>query len=197
MKTVSPFLIQTANFISVAGHPLLTVSLFTIYVTFQQLPLRNAALLSGLLIGGVILPVSVHNYRKVKRGQYTNFDVSDQRERHHFYHTVIALLALVTGLFFATGQPRPFCYGMVSMLLLVVSSYLVNFFIKASLHTSISFFMAWAILLVDPAFGVGMAVFTLFIAASRVLLKRHTIPEIVAGAIIGVGIGAGFYGRVA
>lgn len=59
----------------------------------------------------------------------------------------------MTGLLFATHQPRSFCYGAASVLLLVVSSYGVNRYIKASLHTSLSFFLTWAIFSINQPLG--------------------------------------------
>lgn len=81
MKTVSPFIYRTAKALSVLGHPLFTIPLLALYVLCQQLPTRNAIIIAILLLGGVVMPISWHNYRKVKQGQYTNFDVSDQRQR--------------------------------------------------------------------------------------------------------------------
>ncbi|MBD2753959.1 phosphatase PAP2 family protein [Spirosoma validum] len=192
MKTGSP-LIQFAKLVSIVGHPLLTTSLFTGYVTFQQLPLKNAVIISGLLLGGVVLPISWRNYRKVRQGRFTNFDVSDQRQRYQFYPIVIGLLTLATGLLFATNQPRSFCYGTLFSLILIVGSYLLNFFIKVSLHTSLSFFLAWAMALLSPTIGISMALFSLLIALSRFILKKHTVSEIIAGALLGLTIGASFY----
>jgi len=189
----SPRLTATAKFLSVAGHPLLTGSVFTVYIAYRQLPFFNAVLVTTLLIGGVVLPVSWQNYRRVKQGRYTNFDVSHQKQRHQFYYTLMSLLALMTGLLFLTGQPWPFCYGALAMLLLTVSSFLVNLFVKASLHTSVSLFITWALLLVSGPAAVGMAFFSLLIAVSRLILNRHTLTEIVAGALIGLLIGAGLY----
>lgn len=189
----APALVRLANVLSIIGHPLLTISLFTLYVTYQQLTPRSAAIVSGLLICGVILPVTFRNYRKVKQGRFTNFDVSDRKQRHQLYPTVIGLLALVTILLFATNQPLAFGYGTLFSLLLMVCSYLTNFFIKASLHTSLSFFIAWAMALLNPALGVWMALLSLLIALSRFILQRHTFSEIIVGALLGLVTGAGFY----
>lgn len=192
MKPV-PSLTQAATIVSVVGHPLLTTSLCTVFMTYQHLPIRQATLICGLLLCGVILPVSRQIYRNVRRGHYTNFDVSDRKQRYQLYPTLLIFLALVTGFSFATDQPRPFCYGFLAAFLLITSSYVVNFFSKASLHTSVSFFLAWIIASVSPFFGGVMVIFSLFVALSRLILKRHTVAELIAGALIGLTTGAGFY----
>ena len=196
MKTVSPFIYRTAKALSVLGHPLLTISLFVLYITFQQLPIRNAIIISALLLGGVVIPVSYHNHQKVKQGQYTNFDVSDQGQRAQFYPVLIGVISLMAVLLFATHQPRPFSYGTACALLLVVSSYGVNRYIKASLHTSLSFFLAWAVYSINQPLGLMMGVFSILIGASRLVLGRHTLLEILVGALIGLLAGTGLYGTV-
>lgn len=196
MKPVSPFIYSTAKALSLLGHPLLTTTLFALYVTFQQLPIMNAMIISAGLLGGVVVPVAWYNYRKVKRGQYTNFDVSDQRQRAQFYPVLIGAISLLAGLLFATHQPRPFCYGTACVLLLVISSYEVNRYIKASLHTSLSFFLTWAIYGINQPLGLLMGVFANLIGLSRLVLGRHTLLEILIGALIGLIAGSGLY-RVA
>jgi membrane-associated phospholipid phosphatase len=180
----------------VAGHPLLTLSLFSVYVAFRELSLPNAVLVSGLLVGGVALPVSWHNYRRVRRGQYTNFDVSDRHQRARFYPVLIGLVAAVAGLLALTGQPPPFSYGALCLLGLLVGSYGANRFLKVSLHTSLSVYLAWAVYLLSPPAGVAMAGLSALVAASRLVLGRHTLPEILVGALMGLVAGAGFYGLI-
>ncbi|WP_461074088.1 phosphatase PAP2 family protein [Spirosoma horti] len=197
MKPVSPFIISASKAISMLGHPLLTITLFALYVTFLQLPIRNAMIISTWLLGGVVLPISWYNYRKVKRGQYTNFDVSDQRQRAQFYPVLIGAISLLTGLLFATHQPRPFCYGTACVLLLVISSYGVNRYVKASLHTSLSFFLTWAIYSINQPLGLLMGVFSLFIGGSRLVLRRHTLWEVLVGALLGLIAGTALYRLVA
>lgn len=162
-------------------------------MTYTHLPASKALLLSGLLLGGVILPVSLHTYQNFRQGHYTNFDVSDRKQRYQLYPTLLVLLALVTGFSFATNQPRPFCYGFLAACLLIAGSYIVNFFSKASLHTSFAFFLVWIMLPVSSSLGVAMTIFALLITLSRLILNRHTVPELITGALIGLTTGAGFY----
>lgn len=171
--------------------------MFSLYVAFEQLPLGRAVTVSGLLVGGVALPIFWHNYRKVRRGRYTNFDVSDRTQRAQFYPVLIGLVALAASLLWATGQPRPFGYGALCLLGLLVGSYGVNRFLKVSLHTSLSFYLAGAMYLLNPALGLGMAGLAVLVAASRLVLQRHTLPEILVGTGMGLGTGIGFYALVA
>ncbi|GAB4015947.1 phosphatase PAP2 family protein [Spirosoma koreense] len=193
MKPVSPFIYRIAKALSILGHPLLTISLFALCLTFQRLPIGNAMVISALLLGGVVIPISWYNYQQVKRGQYTDFDVSDQRQRAQFYPVLIGSIALMTVLLFATHQPRPISYGTACGLLLVVSSYGVNKYLKVSLHTSLSFFLTWAIYSINQPLGLVMGGFSILIGVSRLVLGRHTLLEILVGALIGLIAGTGLY----
>ena len=143
---------------------------------------------------GVVIPVSILTYRKVRRGEYSNFDISNRRQRAGFYPYVIGLMASATGLLVATNQPQSFTYGMGVALLLLIVSYGVNFFIKASMHTSLSFFLAWAGSLVNLHLGITIGVLAVLVAISRLILKRHTLPEVIVGALIGLAAGVCLYG---
>jgi len=193
----TPLLLKTARLISLLGHPLLTLPVLTSYFAFRDLPVRNAAVISLVLIGGVVLPITWQNYRKVKQGQYTNFDVSNRRQRVHFYGIALGLASAATALLWLTDQPRPYRYGFACGLGLLLISYGVNFVTKASLHTSLSTFLVWALALVSPPLSVAMAVFAVLIAASRLVLGRHTLPEVLVGALLGAVAGAVLFGLVA
>jgi membrane-associated phospholipid phosphatase len=193
MKEAPSFIYRTAKALSFIGHPLLTVPLVSVYIAFQYWPLKNAVAISILLVIGVTLPISWYNYQKVRLGQYTNFDVSNQKQRTQFYPILIGLVVLVVGLSFITHQPRPFCYGAVCVLLLLICSYGVNHFIKASLHASLCFFLSWVLFSSYHAAGLGMGVFSILVGLSRLVLKRHTVLEIFVGSLIGLVAGACLY----
>ncbi|QKZ11320.1 phosphatase PAP2 family protein [Spirosoma sp. KUDC1026] len=190
-KLTLSLLQKTARLISIIGHPLVTLSLFSLYIAFQRLPRQNALVLSVLLLGGMVVPICWHNYRQVKRGHYTNFDVSHQGQRTQFYPILIGLLSVTTLLQFITDQPRPIWLGTLCVLALLVSAYVLNYVIKVSLHTALSFFLAWVIYSISPTGGIVMGLFALLITASRLVLRRHTVSEVIAGFLLGSVAGAG------
>jgi membrane-associated phospholipid phosphatase len=185
------FIIST--WVSTLGHPLLTVAVFILFVTFHLFTYSTAFVISAALIGLVVLPVTVWNYLKTKQGKYSNFDVSIRPQRYSMYLLIIGLLTGITIAFFATNQPVSFCYGMLFALGLFVISFVSNFFIKVSLHTALSVFLSIALMAITLPLGIAMGIFAVAIAFSRYILKRHTISEIVAGMMIGLGVGSGLY----
>ena len=185
MNTGSGILYRFAKVMSILGHPLLTVSLLCCYTGFLHLSQKSAIVVCGLLIITIVIPVVWHNYRKVIKGQYTNFDVSNQDQRARFYPLLIGLTLLFLILLAIFDQPRIFVYGTSCMLFLLVVAYYINVHIKSSLHTSISIFIAIALYTTDHMLGLVIGIFAILIALSRLILKRHTMSEIVVGGVIG------------
>lgn len=180
---------KLAKLISVLGHPLLTLAAFTLLISFRMYNASTAIVISVLMIGFLVVPVTIRNYVKFRRGEYTNFDVSDQTQRHSFYKFGIALLACVTvALYFIPGT-KEFFIGTLCALAMVLVSGIVNFRIKTSLHTGVSMFISIIYFQLDFTVACVLLVFTALIAMSRLLLKRHTWIEVIMGALIGVMFG--------
>jgi hypothetical protein len=181
---------RIAKIISAIGHPLLTISLFVMITLFHFGTFENALLISALIIGGLIIPVSYNMYRKSKSGAYTNFDVSDKTQRQRWYLLPIVLLTGLTVILYLTHQPLSLCFGMLCGLLLLISCGFMNQYLKVSLHTAYSFYivvLAWQI--VSVRISIVFILFAIIIAWSRWVLKRHSIWELVLGCFLGLLFG--------
>ncbi|MBP9791557.1 MAG: phosphatase PAP2 family protein, partial [Bacteroidia bacterium] len=77
----------------------------------------------------------------------------------------------------------------VSAFLLLLTAQLMNFYIKSSMHTAFNLFLVFLILPMSSVFAILYLGFTFLIAWSRLVLKRHTLKEVVSGAIIGLVFG--------
>lgn len=186
---------KLAAFISLIGHPLLTIPLVATFLLFRFQAFEQALFAAALLIGGIILPLAIKMFLNARRGIYTNFDVSNQGQRQTWYVSALLLLLFATIVLLATGQPRTLCLSVLFSLLLLLVSQLVNYYIKSSLHVSLNLFLSFLLLPVIPWMGAAFIAFTLLIAWSRIILQRHTVPEVIAGSVIGslVGLAAFFF----
>jgi membrane-associated phospholipid phosphatase len=181
---------KIAKIISAIGHPLLTIPLFVMVTLFHFETFESAMRISVLITGGLIIPVSYSMYRKSKKGAYTNFDVSDRVQRQRWYLLPIALLTVLTVVLYLTHQPLPLCYGMLCGLLLLICSSFTNQFLKVSLHTAYSFYivvLAWQI--VGARIGIVFILLAIIVSWSRLVLKRHSILELIFGCVFGVLFG--------
>src|SRR5260221_9307112 len=117
--------IKFAEFISVIGHPLLTLSIFAITALFTYEEFYGALLNSSLIVAGIILPLTLKMHLNSKNGTYTNFDVSDKTQRQSWYGFAILVLLIVTIILFVTDQPRRLSLSVLfSLILLLLFFYL-------------------------------------------------------------------------
>lgn len=178
-----------ASFISVIGHPLLTLSMFSIFALFHYEEFRKALLHSSLIVAGIFLPLSLKMYLNSRDGTYTNFDVSNKTQRQSWYVFAIFILLVVTVILFVTEQPRTLRFSVLFSLILLITSQLINYRIKSSLHVSFTIYLSFLIIPMNLKIGILFLTFTILIAWARLTLARHTFKEIVAGTIIGFTIG--------
>lgn len=184
---------KIAHYISVFGHPLLTLPVFAVIALFTFEEFQRALLLSLLIVGGFFIPIAIKMYTGSKKGTYTNFDVSNRTQRQSWYIYAILLLLAVTIILFVTDQPRMLRLSVLFSLILLSTSQLVNYFIKSSLHVSFNIFLAFLIMPLHLITGVMFLLFTALIAWARLTLKRHSFKEIITGAIIGLTIGISYW----
>jgi len=180
---------KLAKIISTVGHPLLTIPIFVIVVLLSSNDLKTALLLSALIIGGVVIPVVIRLLIKSRNGSYTNFDVSDRHQRKSLFVFTIPLLVILTFVLFSTHQSLTVCYSVLFATILIVISQLVNLYIKSSLHVSLTFYLSFLAIPINLGLGFAFFILTIFVGWSRVVLKRHTLKEVIAGAIIGLTVG--------
>jgi len=176
---------KIASFISTIGHPLLTIPVFIVIVMFSTEAFATAALVSGLLICGVFIPVTLWAYLKSRNGSYTNFDVSDKKQRRSLFWFSVPLLTVATIVLFATNQSENFCISVLFALILLVVTQGVNFFVKSSLHVSFSIYLSSLIFMLNDKCCIAALVFTGLISWSRIKLGRHTLTEVLFGLLIG------------
>ena len=180
---------KTAKYISVIGHPLLTIPIFVISILFHFQDFKSALSISILMVFGIIVPLTIKMYIGEKKGLYSNFDVSDQGERKGWYFFSVALLTITVIFLFVTNQSHAVRFGFLLSALLLLSSQIVNYYIKSSLHVSFNIFLSFLIFPINIYLGTLFFLFVFVIAWSRVYLKRHTIKEVTTGAIIGTIFG--------
>ncbi|MBC6698253.1 hypothetical protein [Hymenobacter sp. BT190] len=176
---------------SALGHPLLTTVVFAAYVAWRQLPASVAAWVVGSVLA-VVVPVALWSWRQTRRGVFTNFDLSERRQRHTWYPVLLGLLGVAAALLWQQPQAGAFRAGLLAAWLLLGLCYGINARLKVSLHAAMSFFLACAMWqLAGPGAGVGALVLAAAIAASRWVLGRHTGPELVVGTAVGLAAGGG------
>lgn len=180
---------KTAKFISVIGHPLLLGNAYVIFMSFQNLERNTAILVSLLVISLVAVPIIWNNLRKMKKGEYTNFDVSDRKQRMGFYPFAISLFVILLFVFWILDFPVEVIHQTLVFFVMVLIMAMVNFKIKASMHAGIGFYIVVNIFGIGILQGFITLIFALAVSWSRWEMKRHDTMELVIGSFIGVIFG--------
>lgn len=176
---------KLANFVSVIGNPLYTIPVFVLIVMFGKEDFSKAVLISFLIVGCIFIPVILWMFIKSKNGTYSNFDVSDKHERKSLFWFAFPFILIITVVMFVTNQPGIISVSMLFALILVVTSQIINFFIKSSLHVSLHIFLSALIFTVNYKIGIAVLLFTGLLIWSRLKLERHTVKEVLTGLAIG------------
>ena len=182
-----------AKLISTLGHPFLTLPVFVVFLLFHIESTRQATYLSLLIIGGIFVPIGISTLLGVRRGTYTNLDVSDQGQRQKWFIATTLLLAIVTAVIWLTDQHRVLQVAVTCALMLLVVAQVVNTRVKASMHLAFHVFLGFLILHFNVVAGIIFLLFAPLLAWSRVYLKRHVWKEIVVGVILGTFFGTAFW----
>ena len=185
----SRFLLKVAAVLSILGHPLLLMAITATLIAFHLYNFAQAIIVACVIIGVVIVPVTVHLFVKAKRNTYTNFDVSDRKQRESFYRFGLMLLGIAVVILYYLPGADTFFTGTLYAFLMMVTSALVNLKVKASLHTSVAVYVAFSCSIFDARLAIVMLAFAVIIAWSRLALKRHTTQEVLLGGLIGAAYG--------
>jgi hypothetical protein len=175
-----------ARALSIGGHPLFVLPL-AIAVVLARAGSDPAAIawILGSVVGALIVSATYVVYR-VRRGDWTDVDVSTREQRPRMYAVAIACTGAACAVLWYSGQPAPVVRGaLAAVVLLMLSAASNQLGVKASLHTSFSVYaaaMLWTSSLVLGAFGVLLAI---AVAWSRIALSRHTSREVAVGFALG------------
>lgn len=189
--TSSPRLITLASRISAVGHPLVTSSLFILVVCLRSVPWPDAFLLAFSVLAAINLPVAVFTWIQIRRKKYSDFDVSDRRSRNGFYLFLLGVLGIAVLILILTGQPSDLTRGVGGFTLLMAVSAILNFRMKVSMHTGISFYFGVILTGWSWGAGIGFLVFAGLVGLSRRITGRHTGAEILLGMALGIAAGVG------
>lgn len=171
--------LRVARMISVAAHPFVLVPLT---ISLASGNIRWAAITAAV----TILPVFAVMAWKVRRGVWSNYDVSRQDQRSGLYW--IAIPVLLGAIFLLDAPPR-FTRGMIAFAAALVIGLAGNRLLKTSMHMM---FAAWCTVILARAYPMSLVAMLPVVAAlawSRRRLDRHTLAEIIAGVILGVAAG--------
>ena len=178
---------QLARWISNISHPILiSLSGVIVIAIAMGTPAAWKWAAIGLLIT-VGLP-SLYLIWLVRSGRVADFDVFIRQQRKGPYLVTIACLLLCWVVMFFGAAPLAFVVILSASILEIMLLFLINLRWKISAHATTS---AGFAVLIWQLFGPLGSIFFLFAALviwSRVYLRRHTISQTLAGALLGASL---------
>ena len=172
--------IQIAAFLSTLFHPLLVIPVTVLVLT------RDLGL-SAIIAAASVLPLLGLTLRNLRRGTWSNFDVSDRRERRGLYAAAVPLTFVAAAILFATGAPPALIRGTLLAGGLLLAALLLSPWLKTSLHMLFAGWCGVLIMRAIPETIWFVPFLILALAWSRLFLKRHALTEVIAGLGIAEG----------
>ncbi len=177
---------KVSSFISNFFNPIFSLIFYFVLYSAYNSSLKEASVrFAGLLLLAIV-PVTGWIIWNVKRGSYTNMDVSDQRQRRSLYPIIAAALLLYLFVtYFQTQNVDTPVVGLLVLLLLLQAS---NYFVKSSMHTALNVYTSALMFEVKWYWGFIWLIVTFLVAISRLILQRHSVKEVLTGAGIATAI---------
>jgi membrane-associated phospholipid phosphatase len=191
-----PLVTLAARALSVLGHPgLLVPAAVAVGASAAGAPPRLLPVALGTALAVVVI-VGLYSLWQVRAGRWAHIDASHPRERSQLNLLLVPLLGGAAMLLWSLGQPLPVALGPLAAALLVLLAHLLQRWLKVSLHAA---FAVFAAALVWPHLGLTLATVVLAagVAWSRLVLRRHTLAEVLLGLLFGAAGGAAFRAVVA
>ena len=145
---------------------------------------------SLLLVLVVSVPLLILIGRNVRRGTWTNYDVSERTQRSGLYWPALILTASLALFLWWSGTNPRLTRGFLVVVSMMAAGMLINRWLKVSLHMAFGAFCAVIVSWRYPGATTALALALALLAWSRLTLRRHTWTEVFVGAVLGCVAGA-------
>ena len=168
---------HSALFVSTLLHPFAVIPATLLLRTGNW---RQSALIAALTVVPLLIVTAV----RVRRGTWSDFDVSRREQRSGLY-----LWALPLTITAALLVPAHLARGTWIAAAMLAIGLLLSRWLKTSLHLMFGAFCAVPIAATWPPTAPLLLALLAALAWARWVLKRHTLPEIAVGTLIGIAGG--------
>lgn len=176
-----------AVWLSLVGHPIAVIPLTIALLTWKEDFNTQLKILIPILVLMVIL--FLYSQWEVRRGRWKDSDASQPPERKTLL--IVLLVCLVVSVIITSTElfPSRLAIGMFVSSVLVIAAMVLSRWLKVSFHSAFNAFCSVLLFPLGAAALTGAFVWTAIVSWSRVVLRRHTISEVVVGTVLGIGGG--------
>lgn len=179
---------EFANLVSVIIHPLV-FPLLTIIVVGYSLTqnIAKTLFMAGLTLLVISVPVALIVWVQVKRGVWSDLDVSQRQQRYLLYPISLACMGLLAYIYHLLQAPGQAIRAVIGLAFAGIIDGVINFFWKVSAHATTAAACAALLWQLVPgtAWGPSAAAGAALVGWSRVELQHHTKGQVVAGWFVG------------
>ncbi|MPS72729.1 MAG: ABC transporter permease [Chryseobacterium sp.] len=184
MQPKNAFILNISKFISNFFNPLVSLVIYFFYYSYKNYTWEEASKKFLPILFLLIIPTALWIYRNVKMGNYTNMDVSNRKQRHSLYIFIIISTIVFLAVDYFLHKEIDWTVLMLCILLILMQ--ISNFYIKSSMHTSLNIYVSALFFAIDPIIGIFWFLLAVLIGITRVILKRHTVKEVLSGGGIAI-----------
>jgi membrane-associated phospholipid phosphatase len=149
----------------------------------------EAAKWAGLAASIVVLPLLALIHRRVRVGVYSDSQVSVREQRHILYIVGALCTTLYSVAVFTLDAPLALKATLMALFTAGLVAMAINYFLsKVSIHTGGLAGLAMVLIILFGRSALPAMLLVPLVAWSRVALGRHTIRQVIAGALTAITV---------
>jgi hypothetical protein len=141
---------------------------------------------TAIIVVSTMVPITAAILWNVRRGVWSDFDVTHRRQRSGLYRVAIPLF--LAAIFFVPA-PGWFDRPLIALVAVLIVCFVLSRWLQVSLHLMFAAFCAVILWRAFPLSAVAMACVLAGLAWARLHLEHHTLPEVVVGTLFGLAAG--------
>lgn len=191
-KNQSALLMNLSKFISNFFNPIISLLLFLGYFSYKKLTADEILISFSLVICIVVLPITAWIAWNVKTKRYSNADVSDRKQRKTLYAFTLLTMSILLAVLLGLDGNKDFTTIILFLIILLIMMQMSNFYIKSSMHTCFNLFVAGLFFPLNQTLSFIWLIVTILVGISRLILRRHSLKEVLAGSIIALYVSVSY-----
>jgi hypothetical protein len=186
IRSLSPARDTVARTLSIMGHPFLFAPCCGFLAVLAGPQGYAMAWGAGGLFAAIVLAIGVFAWWAVRKGAWEHVDASRPQERRSLNRLAFGVLSLAAATAWLSPSMRLSSVGFAAGAALVAVGWLGLPRFKMSLHMSFAAFGAALLWPYGIAAVVAASLLAVGVGWSRLILMRHTVREVLVGAVAGV-----------
>lgn len=182
-----------ARYISIILNPIFILLFIPLLLVYRTTGNTHLTLFWTLYTAIFLFLFGAGLWYGVKRKVFTNLDVSRREQRPLlFTWTGVFSILYLAGLFLFHA-PKVLFIVLFTIIVGIFITSILNMFLKVSLHVAGITALVIALAITYGGWYYALLLFVPLVAWARVKIRRHTLPETIAGAILGSLLSLGMY----